>query len=101
MVEPVEPSREELERSWAITSALLAEAKDLLFASTIVAGDALRAAAEYEEYLEHNELELALDSLARAAEDCRAPSRVWRLLADAARNMELADRADELGRRSL
>ena len=47
---------------------------------------------EFEEYLDHNELELAWDALAEVAEHANAPANCWRNLAHAAALMSLPDK---------
>ncbi len=51
--------------------------------------------AEYEEFLSHNELELAWDALAAVAERSVAPPSTWESLAKAAELMELHEKARE------
>ena len=50
----------------------------------------------YLEYLDHNELELALDELEALAEASKPPKQTWSQLADAAETMDLPARADAL-----
>ncbi|MCW2792867.1 MAG: hypothetical protein JWO76_1965 [Nocardioides sp.] len=45
----------------------------------------------FEDFLEHNELGLAMDALADVAAEQRAPSTVWRALAAAAKAMDLTE----------
>jgi len=52
--------------------------------------EAVRA---YEEFIDHNELELACDALERYAEDYLVSREFWLALRDAAVKMELLDRA--------
>lgn len=47
----------------------------------------------YEEYLDHNELELAMEVLAALGEAGQAPSAMWEALADAANEMGLSQKA--------
>ena len=51
------------------------------------------AISEYEEFLSHNELELACDRLESYAENHTASKEFWVALRDAATKMELPDRA--------
>lgn len=51
------------------------------------------------EFLDHNELELAMDELALIADHPRAPAAVWQALADAAVEMDLSSRAHEFTQR--
>jgi len=48
---------------------------------------------EYQEFLDHNELELACDMLEVYAETHAVPPTFWTALRDAATNMRLNDRA--------
>jgi hypothetical protein len=52
------------------------------------------------EWLDHNELELALDELESLGEDNTAPPKFWEALRSAAERMRLTERADRLGRRA-
>jgi predicted Zn-dependent protease len=87
--------REELTRSWEITRGHLAEAR----AALVDPRSDDSALREYEDYLGHNELELAMDCLMEAGEVCKATPEFWQALARAAANMGLHDRADEFLRR--
>ncbi len=49
--------------------------------------------SEFEEFLEHNELELAWDALAAVAEHANAPAACWDKLAQAADAMQLPAKA--------
>ncbi len=82
--------REELEKKWKITIALLSEARAVLCECHGVG----KYIAEYDEYLDHNELELALDMLEEAAlEATSKPSKeLWLKLKEAAKSMGLEDR---------
>jgi hypothetical protein len=51
------------------------------------------AISEYEEYLSHNELELACDMLESYAESHPIGKEFWIPLRDAAAKMQLSDRA--------
>ena len=84
--------REELEKKWKITIALLGEARALLCQCEGVG----KYIAEYDEYLDHNELEMALDMLEEAAlnSTIRPPVEVWTKLKDAAVSMGLDKRSD-------
>ncbi|MDX2217818.1 MAG: hypothetical protein SF172_02205 [Burkholderiales bacterium] len=56
-------ARAELEKSWAITVQHLEAARALISASSAPGSDG-GTLTQYQEFLEHNELELALDELA-------------------------------------
>ena len=80
MHSPEEQQR--LRESWARTSEYLRSARALL---------PPKGAGQFEEYLAHNELELALDELEAAGEG--RPAEFWRHLLAAAENMGLAEHA--------
>ena len=84
--------REELEKKWEITIVLLSEARALLCHCQGVA----KYIAEYDEYLDHNELEIALDMLEEAAVEATSkPSKeVWLKLKETAESMGLEDRCE-------
>lgn len=73
-----------LEESWRTTRRHLERARSRLAG---VEDAALR------EYLENNELELALDELERLAEDRSCPREFWAAMAAAAAGMKLEERA--------
>lgn len=86
-------SRTELEQSWARTRIHLGKARALLSCGD----DALRM---YLEFLDANELQLAMDELEHAASGSSVGSAFWRHLTDAAREMKLPDEAERFGHRS-
>jgi hypothetical protein len=93
--------------TWEKVSTLLREARDSLPSGTVnassrpvPAGPLSNTCEEFEEFLEHNELELAWDALAEIAKQVHAPSLCWKKLAQAARLMELFVKAEEADRRS-
>ncbi len=51
------------------------------------------ALSEFKEFIEHNELELACDTLEAYAEDHLVSQQFWLALRDAARKMQLEERA--------
>src|SRR5438128_5078948 len=55
---------------------------------------------EFEEFLEHNELELAWDALAELADRLGASKSVWQRLAQAAALMQLVEKRDAAARRA-
>lgn len=88
---------EDLLKSWAETERLLEQARRELgedegFAENV---------AEYQDYLGHNELELAMEALADLPDPARASPMFWEALRDAAANMGLQDRQGELHQRFL
>ena len=84
--------REELEKKWKITIALLSEARAVLCECQGVG----KYIAEYDEYLDHNELELALDMLEEAALEAtsKPPEEIWVKLKEAAKSMGLENRCE-------
>lgn len=84
--------RKELEASWARTRAHLANAFAQLPASP-VDGEAGGAVQRYREWLDHNELELALDELEMLGELNDVDRRFWEFLLRAATEMKLSDHA--------
>ena len=60
--------------------------------------DAYDAVREYQEYLEHNELELACDLLETYAEEHPVSREFWLALRDASAKMQLHDRATRYAR---
>jgi hypothetical protein len=56
--------------------------------------------AQYEEWLDHNELELALDELADLGWANRSPQEFWECLGQAAGNMGLHECAARLRNRT-
>ena len=83
----------DLKKSWAITRGHLAGARAALSSEGLdVAESAKRAIREYEEFLDHNELELAMDMLEHAVQGLSAPPEFWSKLLAAAENMGLPKR---------
>lgn len=84
--------REELEEKWKVTIALLSETRSLLCQCQGVG----KYIAEYDEYLDHNELEIALDMLEEAAVEAtnKTPKEVWLKFKDAAESMGLKERCE-------
>ncbi|WP_394170716.1 hypothetical protein [Saccharospirillum alexandrii] len=84
--------RRELEKKWKITVAFLSEARAILCEYQGVG----KYIAEYDEYLDHNELELALDMLEEAALEAtsKPPAEIWIKLGEAANSMGLVDRCE-------
>lgn len=81
----------ELFAQWEITEGWLREAKLRLFVSSDVADASL---SKFEEYLSHNELELALDELAEAAKQSTQSDRFWDAMCQAAAYMSLSELGD-------
>jgi len=82
--------RDELTQSWQRTRAHLAAAVAMLPAmqGARTLHDCRRA---YLEFLEHNELELALDELESLGKKNSVPSEYWAVLAEAAAEMNLME----------
>ncbi len=81
----------ELQNSWSITKEYLKNALELLPKNSIP-GEEGQSIKQYQEYLVHNELELALDELAALGEANDCSSNFWNFLILAADNMNLKDR---------
>ena len=77
----------DLEASWAVTRRHLDAAARMLPEERL---------AEYRSWLEHNELELALDELAAIGDALHPPRGFWEELARAAANMRLDEKAARL-----
>ena len=84
----------ELIKSWKITAALLERARRALPVHPEPGNAALLT--RYGEFLEHNELELALDVLEELGHLASARGGFWRDLESAAENMGLRDRLPAL-----
>jgi hypothetical protein len=93
--------------TWNEISTLLLEARAYL---TTLGSDGVSPAppaaltvtlGQFAEFLEHNELELAWDTLAEIATRAKAPPACWGKLAHAARLMMLTNKADEAARRAV
>ena len=80
---------------WAIIESDLTRARNS--SPDAAANDA--TIREYQEYIDHNELELAWDMLEAYAEDHFVRRDFWLALRDAATKMELSDRANRYERR--
>lgn len=86
--------------TWKEVTRLLEEARGQLAApgpekgstSPIPAGWLTGSLGEFEEFLAHNELELAWDVLASIAERTKAPAVCWQPLSLAARLMRLPEK---------
>jgi hypothetical protein len=85
-----------LVKSWKITETLLERARHALPACH--EQDYAALLTQYREFLEHNELELALDILEELGHRISARGGFWRDLERAAENMGLVDRLPALRR---
>jgi hypothetical protein len=85
--------RSDLEHSWSITRRHLSTALGYLPPNP-AGGDDGWSLSRYQEWLQHNELELALDELAGLGEANMAPEAFWKELIAAADNMGLKDMAE-------
>jgi hypothetical protein len=87
----------ELRKSWKVTEVLLERARRALPAPPAANEEEHRMLlARYHEYLQHNELELALDALEELGKLVACRGGFWRDLERAAENMELTDRLPAL-----
>lgn len=91
--------QKDLEASWTRTRAYLQAAFRELPAS-LAKGEEGQTTQQYFEWLEHNELELALDELEGLGETNPVPISFWRALLDAATNMNLGEHAERYRQRA-
>ena len=91
-------ARAELEKSWATTVQHLKAARALIPANAAPGPDG-GTLAQYQEFLEHNELELALDELADVGIGNSPPADFWRRLSRAAENMGLTEHVAKFERK--
>ncbi len=88
-----------LERSWKVSRGFLEAAERVL--ASLCDARISHCLAEYRGYLEHNELELALDQLEEAAialdesAASRCPPEFWEQMERAAESMKLEARAQQ------
>jgi hypothetical protein len=87
-------NRKRFQKSWKITETLLERARHALPIRHEHEYAAL--STQYREFLEHNELELALDTLEELGHLISARGEFWRDLERAAENMGLVDRLPAL-----
>src|SRR5262245_7561067 len=96
-------NRDDLAKSWAITRKHLQRAQQQLSSLPTITVETL---SQLVEYLDENELELALDELAEIGAalehegTARCPDEFWDELVHAAINMKLEKRAEQLRHRS-
>jgi hypothetical protein len=91
--------RENLEASWSKIREHLRSARSLLPESS-VKDSARGSLANFDQFLDHNELELALDEIEGVGEQSAPPAEFWLALSDAAAQMGLGDRATQLASRA-
>ncbi|MBC9877178.1 hypothetical protein G8O24_07435 [Bradyrhizobium sp. INPA01-394B] len=90
------PNHEPIKR-WKITETVLERARNALPASPAAnEHETARLLEQYREFLEHNELGLALDALEELGHLLSAQGGFWRDLERAAENMGLSDRLPAL-----
>src|SRR5437870_1948371 len=96
-----------LSARWEEVGTLLREGRNCLARerktdhnSPVPVGPLTGTLDEFEEFLEHNELELAWDALEAVAERLNAPPSCWHLLAQAATLMDLSSKAEAAERRA-
>lgn len=77
----------DLQKLWALIKADLGRARNLLPASA----EDQQPLAQYCEFLEQNELELACDALEESAKDRAVSPEFWLALRDAATKMQLRE----------
>lgn len=82
---------ERLRKQWELTESLLREAAEHIRSSSHF--------DSYSDFIDHNELELALDVLEEAGEECSVNSEYWHLLKKAAGVMGLDTRRKALQRK--
>lgn len=83
-------------KQWKVCTALLADARRYLVeAAPHLQHEGLSELAQFEEYLQHNELGLALEELAELGKAHPCRGGFWRDLERAAEAMKLPDRAEE------
>ena len=87
-----------LEQSWNRTSAHLERAHALVASPN---ANVRKLSAEYREYLDHNELGLALNTLETIGEQIDPPIEYWSHLENAALEMRLSDRVADIRNRIL
>ena len=85
-------NRDELERSWRITRSHLATARSLI-PDIIPPSDEGYSLTRYDDWLLHNELELAFDELEGLGEENDFGHEFWKALLAAAENMGLEKHA--------
>jgi hypothetical protein len=88
----------ELIKRWRATTVLLQRARSTIQDSSAQIEELVK---EFDEYLEHNELELAMDMLQEMAELTPCRGGFWRDLERAAEMMGLTDRAKYFRRQFL
>src|SRR5262245_12598005 len=90
----------ELSKRWKVTQAHLEHARELLPPAPHSARAVYkRLLSDYRSYLDHNELELALDMLQELGDLVPCRGGYWRNLERAAETMELQDRIPYLRER--
>jgi hypothetical protein len=87
----------ELRQLWAAVRRDLDRARTLLPPQPVEGEGSLDRLAEW---LDHNELDLALDELELLGEDNSAPAPFWQALRTAAERMGLTQHAGRLGQRA-
>jgi hypothetical protein len=91
--------------TWKEVTRLLREARNCLESAPCgvgppPVGPLVGSIQEFEDFLDHNELELAWDALAEVARRTSDAERCWERLAEAARLMQLPGKADAAARHS-
>jgi hypothetical protein len=84
-----------LRKSWEITENFLNSAFNLLPNNPQPNSEEGGTVENYKEYLEHNELELALDELEGLGEVNKVSKDYWRNLLNAAKQMSLKEKVEK------
>ena len=80
----------ELWKQWKVTATNLRRARQMLPENI-----AAEQIVEFEQYLDHNELGLAMDVLESIGRSCDCPGGFWRNMQRAAETMKLTDRFNQ------
>lgn len=86
--------------TWNAVSSLLQTAYGEIGWKLTVTSEGIESEEQFREFLEHNEFELAWDELAELGAP-HGRSSFWLLLARAAEEMELPEKAAEASRRAI
>ena len=82
-------------KQWGIVTALLEDARRYLVSAPKFAEHGSTSLIQFDEYLAHNELGLALEEMASLGRGMECKAMFWRELQQAAQVMELNDVAEE------
>ena len=92
-----------LVESWMVTTSYLERGFAFLdgVSHDLTGNSLIQLRQQFEEYIEHIELGLALDTLESIGDRTDVPGGFWRALENAATQMALATRADQLHTKML